>query len=50
LLSVREQLVVDSIYDVKETPLKLREFAEVNAVTAVRLRQIFYKSPWKISD
>lgn len=44
VLSEREQLVLDSVYGVKGTPLKLREVAEIIEVTPERVRQLVYKS------
>ncbi|WP_421379591.1 hypothetical protein ACOJQI_15845 [Bacillus salacetis] len=50
LLSVREQLVLDSVYGVNGTPLKLRELAEIIEVTPSRVNQLIYKSERKLAE
>jgi DNA-directed RNA polymerase sigma subunit (sigma70/sigma32) len=50
VLPAREQIVLDSVYGVKDNPLKLREVAEIIEVTPERVRQLVYKSERKLVD
>jgi DNA-directed RNA polymerase specialized sigma subunit len=48
VLPERERIVLDSVYGVNGTPLKLREVADVIKVTPERVRQLVYKSERKL--
>ncbi|WP_435994499.1 sigma factor-like helix-turn-helix DNA-binding protein [Rossellomorea sp. LjRoot5] len=50
VLPVREQIVLDSVYGVNGTPLKLREVAEIIEVTPERVRQLIHKSERKLVE
>ncbi|WP_421379622.1 sigma factor-like helix-turn-helix DNA-binding protein [Bacillus salacetis] len=49
VLSEREQLILDSVYGVNGTPLKLKEVGQIIKVTPERVRQLVFKSEREIA-